>query len=173
MFSQYLKRQWSFDVDSEETVVKVQTESSYPGQKRNLNKTTKKCSQGGEFVGAMLKPVLGVLGGLLGSLVQYFVSMEYTKKMILVDPRTLDTIRTSSAAQASVLDAATESLRDMDQQMRDVLDRNDMNLKDKANLYQQTLWRYLKRFGQYKDKQLGTVLVIPDEWNRAVVSTMC
>ena len=53
--------------------------------------------------------------------------MGHTKKMILADPRTLDTIRTSpSAAQAPVPDAATESLRDMDQQMRDVLGRNDM-----------------------------------------------
>ena len=59
--------------------------------------------------------------------------------MILVDPRTLDIIRvSSSAAQALVPDAATESLRDIDQQMCDVLDRNDMNLEDKANLYQQT-----------------------------------
>ena len=96
--------------------------------------------------------------------------------MILVDPRTLDTIRASSsfssspAAQAPVPDAATESLRDMDRQMRDVLDRNDMNLEDKANLYQQTLWRYLKRFGQYKDKPLGTVQVRPEERNKAVFS---
>ena len=90
--------------------------------------------------------------------------------MVLVDPRTLDTIRASSpAAQAPVPDAATESLRDMDQQMRDVLDRNDMNLEDKANLYQQTLWRYLKRFGQYKDKPLGTVQVKPDERGKTLL----
>ena len=69
-----------------------------------------------------------------------------------------------------VPDAATESLRDMDQQMRGVLDRNDMNLEDKANLYQQTLWRYLKRFGQYKDKPLGTVQIRQDERTKAVLS---
>ena len=69
-----------------------------------------------------------------------------------------------------VPDAATESLRDMDQQIRGVLDRNDMNLEDKANLYQQTLWRYLKRFGQYKDKPLGTVQIRPDERTKAVLS---
>ena len=96
--------------------------------------------------------------------------MEHTKKMVLVDPRTLDTIRASSlTAQAPVPDAATESLRDMDLQMRDVLDRNDMNLEDKANLYQQTLWRYLKRFGQYKDKPLGTVQVKPDERGKTLL----
>ena len=96
--------------------------------------------------------------------------MEHTKKMVLVDPRTLDTIRASfSAVQAPVPDAATESLRDMDQQMRDVLDRNDMNLEDKANLYQQTLWRYLKRFGQYEDKPFGTVQVKPDERGKTLL----
>ena len=72
--------------------------------------------------------------------------MAHTKKIILVDPRTLDTIRvSSSAAQALVPDAATESLRDMDQQMCDVLDRNDMNLEDKANLYQQTSFWTVQR----------------------------
>ena len=57
--------------------------------------------------------------------------------MILVDPKTLDTIRSSSssAVQAPVHDAATESLWDIDGQMRDVLDRNDIHLEDKANLY--------------------------------------
>ena len=93
--------------------------------------------------------------------------------MILVEPRTLDTIRASSssslAAQAPVPDAATESLRDVDQQMRDVLGKNDMNLEDKANLYQQTLWRYLKRFGQYKDKPLGTVQVKQDERDKTIL----
>lgn len=58
-----------------------------------------------------------------------------------------------------VPDAATESLRDMDQQMRGVLDRNDMNLEDKTNLYQ-----------QYKDKSLGTVQIRPDERTKAVLS---
>ena len=34
-----------------------------------------------------------------------------------------------------------------------------MNLEDKANMYQHILWRYLKRFDQYKDRPLGTVKV--------------
>ena len=93
--------------------------------------------------------------------------MEHTKKMILVDPRMIDSLQSKAPP---VPDAATESLRDMDQQMRGVLDRNDMNLEDKANLYQQTLWRYLKRFGQYKDKPLGTVQIRQDERTKAVLS---
>jgi len=87
--------------------------------------------------------------------------------MILVDPRMINSLQSKAPP---VPDAATESLRDMDQQMRGVLDRNDMNLEDKANLYQQTLWRYLKRFGQYKDKPLGTVQIRQDERTKAVLS---
>ena len=82
--------------------------------------------------------------------------MEHTKKMILVDPRMMDSLQRKAPP---VPDAATESLRDMDQQMRGVLDRNDMNLEDKTNLYQ-----------QYKDKSLGTVQIRPDERTKAVLS---
>lgn len=85
--------------------------------------------------------------------------------MILVDPRTMDTIRSSSSAP--VPDATTESLRGMDREMRDVLNRNDVNLEDKANIYQQTLWRYLKRFAQYKDKPTDTGAIRPDERTKA------
>ena len=43
--------------------------------------------------------------------------------------------------------------------MRDMLERSDMNLEDKANMYQKILWKYLKRFDQCKDRPLGTVQV--------------
>ena len=66
--------------------------------------------------------------------------MEHTKKMILVDPRMIDSLQSKAPP---VPDAATESLRDMDQQMRGVLDRNDKNLEDKTNLYQQSLTNLL------------------------------
>ena len=54
-------------------------------------------------------------------------------------------------------DATSHSLREMDQEMQRVLNRNDVDLEDKTQLYQQVLWRYLKRFDQYRDKPLGTV----------------
>ncbi|PVD39601.1 hypothetical protein C0Q70_02236 [Pomacea canaliculata] len=44
-----------------------------------------------------------------------------------------------------VSDAMGQSLTDMDAQMRDILERTDLSLHDKANLYQQTLWRFLSR----------------------------
>ena len=83
--------------------------------------------------------------------------MEHTKKMILVDPRMVDSLRASNGPP--VPDAASHSLLEMDREMRNALDRNDVDFQDKAQLYQQVLWRYLKRFDQYRDKPLGTVML--------------
>ena len=83
--------------------------------------------------------------------------MEYAKKMILVDPRMMDSLQTSSGPP--VPDANSQSLREMDRGMRDVLERKDISFEDKADMYHQILWRYLKRFEQYKEKPLGTVTV--------------
>lgn len=84
--------------------------------------------------------------------------MEHVKKMILVDPRMMDTIRSEGGGgRPPVPDATSHSLLEMDREMQNALDKNDINLQDKARLYQQVLWRYLKRFEQYRDKPLGTV----------------
>lgn len=83
--------------------------------------------------------------------------MEHTKKMILVDPRMVDSLRASNGPP--VPDAASHSLLEMDREMRNALDRNDVDFQDKTQLYQQVLWRYLKRFDQYRDKPLGTVML--------------
>ena len=80
--------------------------------------------------------------------------MEHAKKMILVDPRMLDSLQSKTSP---VPEATSHSLSEMDQAMRDVLDRNDMDDNNKADSYQQLLWRFLKRFGQYRDKPLGKV----------------
>ena len=74
--------------------------------------------------------------------------MEHAKKMVLVDPRMLQ------HKPSPLPDAMGDSLREMDQQMQSVLDRNDLNAVDKANLYQQTLRRYMQRVGDYKDRRL-------------------
>lgn len=89
--------------------------------------------------------------------------MEHTKKMLLVDPRLMEFTKTSP-----VPDPMADSLRDLDHQMRTVLDRNDINVGDKANLYHQTLQRYLKRVDQYKDKPLGAVRISSEEKEGAV-----
>ena len=78
--------------------------------------------------------------------------------MILVDPKIMDSMRESTMS-SPVPDATVGSLRQLDEQMRDILDRNDMNLEDKANLYQQVLRKYLVRVKQYENKPLGAVTV--------------
>ena len=74
--------------------------------------------------------------------------------MILVDPRLVDSLRRNNAP---VPDATTQSLGQMDQTMRDILQENGVDDNNKADSYQQALWRFLKRFNQYKDKPLGRV----------------
>ena len=107
--------------------------------------------------------------------------MEHTKKMILVDPRTLDSFRESSGPP--VPDATSQSLREMDEQMRAILDSGNMHVEDKANMYHQTLRRYLTRFDQYKDKPMGTVKVqetsVPDtketlseHWEKDIIESV-
>ena len=59
----------------------------------------------------------------------------------------------------TVHDATSHSLLEMDGEMRNALDRNDVDFQDKAHLYQQVLWRYLKRFDQDRNKPLGTVTI--------------
>ena len=54
--------------------------------------------------------------------------------------------------------------------IRTVLDRNDIIVGDKANLYLQTLQRYLKRVDQYKDKPLGAVRISSEEKEGAVIT---
>ena len=78
--------------------------------------------------------------------------------MILVEPRVLDSLR-STVTGPPVQDATSESIKEMDNQMRDVLERQDLNVADKASLYQQILVRYLTRYNQYKDRPLGSVTI--------------
>ena len=58
--------------------------------------------------------------------------MEHTKRMILVDPRMVDSLRASNGHP--VPDAASHSLLEMDREMRNALDRNDVDFQDKAQL---------------------------------------
>lgn len=80
--------------------------------------------------------------------------MEHAKKMVLVDPRMLDAVKT---AGPPVPDATSESVRDMDEHMRNILDRSDLHVDEKAQLYQQTLMKYLNRVNQFRHQPLGTV----------------
>ena len=85
--------------------------------------------------------------------------MEHTKKMVLIDPRVLDTLSTAAVKNQNPPNPLTDSLYQMDQQMRDILNKTDMNITDKANAYQQTLQRYLHRLDQVKNQPIGSVVI--------------
>ena len=62
--------------------------------------------------------------------------MAHVKKMALVDPRILETLRAPTKPPADV------ALRDLDAEMTSILDRADVNVSEKVRLYNQTLLRY-------------------------------
>ena len=79
--------------------------------------------------------------------------MEQTKKMILVDPRVMES---GGFTTPPIPDARAQSIREMDQQMREALEDRELNPEDKANAYNQILWKYLKRVDQFKGKAVPT-----------------
>ena len=87
--------------------------------------------------------------------------MEHAKKMILVEPRVLQSLQTRDGGPP-VKDATSHSLTEMDKTMQDILE-SDENVHDKAEAYQQALRRYLNRFDQYKDRPLGKVQLVTQE----------
>ena len=82
--------------------------------------------------------------------------MEHAKKMILVEPRVLESMQQRQTEPS--WDATTKNLKERDRAMKEILD-DDRDTHDKANAYQQALWRFLNRFEQYKDRPLGRVEV--------------
>lgn len=80
------------------------------------------------------------------------------KKMLLIDPRLLESM---TQKQYAPPDTLNDNLRDLDDQMQQVLEREDLLPHDKAKMYQQTLQRYLTRIAQYRNKSLGLVDIKP------------
>ena len=78
--------------------------------------------------------------------------MEHAKKMILVEPRVLESITRAQPVE----DATNRDLKDTTRAMDDILN-SDVDVYDKANAYQQALWGFLQRYKQYKDRPLGKV----------------
>jgi hypothetical protein len=81
------------------------------------------------------------------------------KKMILIDPRLLESM--NQKQQYVPPDTLNDSLRTLDNQMHQVLTREDLSLRDKARQYQQTLQRYMGRLDDYRHKPLGLVDMNP------------
>jgi len=65
--------------------------------------------------------------------------MEYAKKMALVEPRLLEKLQ-KPGGHESPLD---QSMSRLDQEMRNILDRGELNEDEKVKQYQQTLSKYL------------------------------
>ena len=81
--------------------------------------------------------------------------MEHAKKMILIEPRVLESMQQQQQQQETRQDYDTTSrdLKETDQSMQAILD-SDKNIYDKANAYQQALWGFLNRFDQFKIDRL-------------------
>ena len=80
------------------------------------------------------------------------------KKMILVDPRLLESMNQKTYVPPNPL---TDSLRDLDTQMQQLLDREDLSPRDKVTQYQQLLQRYTTRLNEYRHKPLGLIDMKP------------
>lgn len=72
------------------------------------------------------------------------------KKMILMDPRWLESLKPTPAYTPP-----DDNIRDLDSQMKQILDRDDLAGWDKAN--QRTLQRYMQCLDQYQSRPLGHV----------------
>ena len=64
--------------------------------------------------------------------------MEYAKKMALVDPRLLESV----PSQPLFANPIGNVMRPLDDEMRFILDRSDLNDREKVVLYNQVLMRY-------------------------------
>ena len=65
--------------------------------------------------------------------------MEHARKMALVDPRLLDTLRSPPPSPTDTLGKKVQAL---DDEMKTILDRKDLGDGAKVTLYNQVLQRY-------------------------------
>ena len=83
--------------------------------------------------------------------------------MILVEPRVLESMQQQQQQRQpgpASWDATSTDLTNKNRSMQEVLE-SDANVYDKADAYQQALWRFLNRFDQYKGHHLGRVALTP------------
>ena len=64
--------------------------------------------------------------------------MEHARKMVLVDPRLLDTLRSPPPS----IDTLGKKVQTLDDEMMTILDRKDLDDRTKVTLYNQVLQRY-------------------------------
>ena len=79
--------------------------------------------------------------------------MAHVRKMALVDPRLLETLRTPKQSPSY------PTLRDLDAEMTSILDRPDIDVSEKVRLYNQTLLRYNDMTKTHAKKPTRVVMV--------------
>ena len=82
--------------------------------------------------------------------------MAHVRKMALVDPRLLETLRTPKQSPSD------PTLRNLDAEMTSILDRPDIDVSEKVRLYNQTLLRY-NDMTKTHAKKPTRVVVVNDE----------
>ena len=68
--------------------------------------------------------------------------MEHARKMVLVDPRLLDTLRSPTPPPPPATDTVGKKVQALDDEMKTILDRKDLDDGTKVTLYNQVLQRY-------------------------------
>ena len=84
--------------------------------------------------------------------------MEHARKMALVDPRLLETLRSPPPHT----DTVGKVMQGLDVEMTSILDQKDLNDGDKVKLYNQVLQRY-NHLSDRRDKQPTRVVVVNDD----------
>ena len=79
--------------------------------------------------------------------------MQHTKKMVLVSPETLSVVQ--DRIQDKPISSMKKNLTKLDQELKQILERNDLLPYDKVQLYNQTLQRYLTYYNQSVKKPIS------------------
>ena len=87
--------------------------------------------------------------------------MSHVRKMALVDPRLLETLRTPTQTPVDT------TLRDLDAEMTSILDKSDVDVSEKVRLYNQALLCYN---GMGKDRAAKPMPVVVVKENEPIVA---
>ena len=83
--------------------------------------------------------------------------MAHARKMALVDPRLLETLR------SPIQPPSDATLRDLDSEMTSILDRTGIDVREKVRLYNQALLRYNDMVKRSSNKPTPVVVVKENE----------
>ena len=126
----------------------------------SIARKRREIQQTGGFLPALLAPLAATV--FLPLLSQLFAQMSHVRKMALVDPRLLETLRTPTQTPVDT------TLRDLDAEMTNILDKSDVGVSEKVRLYNQALLRYND---MAKDRAAKPTPVVVVKENEPIVPT--